>query len=171
MRLFDYHGNLLYTLGTKKDEVVIKNILQKVNIRASIKDEASAFAEYEVVDGERPEHIAHRVYGSVNYHWVILLMNDICNPFYDWLLTEDEVVKLTDKRYGVLSRNALHHYIDVEGNIIQDEANIPQLEYIRKYSVTNLEHEIQENEKRRKVKILDPAYLSIVEGEIKELLK
>lgn len=171
MRLFDYHGNILYTVATEKDAIVIKNIIQKVNIRRSIKETTEAFVEYELVDGDRPEIIAHKVYGSVNYHWVVLLMNDICNPYYGWIMTDEEIEKYVDKKYGIVNRNALHHYVDADGNIVVDEANIPQMEFIRKYPVTNIQHEIEQNDKRRKIKILDPKYLNIVEDEIKSLLR
>jgi len=171
MRLFDYHGDILYTISNPKEAIVIKNILQKVNIRQSIKDATEAFVEYELVDGDRPEIIAHKVYGSVNYHWVVLLMNDIVNPYYDWILQEDEVEKLIDKRYGVVNRSALHHYVDSDGDEIVDEGNIEQLQFVRKYFISNMQHEIECNNKKRKIKVLDPKYLNIVEDEIKKLLR
>lgn len=171
MRLFDYHGNILYTVTTDSEAIVIKNILQKVNIRSAIKNTTEVFVEYELMDGDRPEIIAHKVYGSVNYHWVVLLMNDIVNPYYDWVMSDTELEKFIDKQYGVVNRNALHHYVDTDGEEITDEGNIVQLAGTRKYFVSNLQNEIECNDAKRKIKILDPKYLNIVEDEIKKLLR
>lgn len=144
MRLFNYHDTILYTLTNNEKQILIRNIMKKVNIRAKVKGTTESFIEYKLTDFDRPETIAHKVYGSMNYHWVILLMNETCNPYYDWVLSQREVEKLTEKRYGVGNENNTHHYVDEYGDVVTDEANIVSG---IKYQVTNIEHEIAENEK------------------------
>lgn len=48
---------------------------------------SNAYVDYIVQDGETPQHIADRVYGSPNYDWIVLLANRVENPYYDWPLS------------------------------------------------------------------------------------
>jgi hypothetical protein len=73
MRLFSYYDTILYTLSTEQKQTLVRNIMKKVNIRQAVKGEREAFIEYKLKDSDRPEIIAHKVYGSADYHWIILL--------------------------------------------------------------------------------------------------
>lgn len=57
------------------------------------------YVDYIVKDGERPEHIAERAYGRSDYHWIILLTNQIVNPFFDWPLSQYELESQILKLY------------------------------------------------------------------------
>jgi hypothetical protein len=42
-------------------------------------------------EGERPDTLAHKIYGKSDLHWVILLFNEIIDPYYEWPLTTSEL--------------------------------------------------------------------------------
>ena len=63
---------------------VAVNILKRVGVAPELKDATEAFTEYEVQDGETPELIADKLYGSPELHWLVLIFNDIIHPYYDW---------------------------------------------------------------------------------------
>ena len=47
-------------------------------------DSMMAMNEYEVQDGQKPEHISYDLYETVDYYWVILVCNNIIDPYHDW---------------------------------------------------------------------------------------
>ena len=57
---------------------------------------------YDVQDGDTPSILAYQVYGDANKHWVILLFNNIINPYYDWPLGRQAFFAFVNKR-GMLS--------------------------------------------------------------------
>lgn len=72
-----------FYLGDKRSYAIARNILRRVAFTDRI-NERAAFIDYDVKDGERPEHIANRVYGSPTYHWIVLLANNIIDPYHNW---------------------------------------------------------------------------------------
>lgn len=49
------------------------------------------FVDYKIRDGDKPETLAYRVYGNAQLHWVILLFNNIVNPYFEWPLEYSEL--------------------------------------------------------------------------------
>lgn len=80
-------------------EVLSRNILKRISFSSDIKEEASLFYDYEIKDGETPEILAHRVYGDVYYHWVLLLFNDIIDPYEEWPKSSISVDNYITKKY------------------------------------------------------------------------
>lgn len=74
-----------------------------ISVRAKIvdyvKNSAGTVVDYNIRDGERPEHLAHRVYGNPEYHWVNLLYNEIHDPFFEWPMSNLELQKMVDRTY------------------------------------------------------------------------
>ena len=56
---------------------LVSDLFRRIKIRDKVKDVASLYSEYFVTNGERPEHIAHKHFGSPQLHWVVLLSNNI----------------------------------------------------------------------------------------------
>ena len=66
---YDSEGN-----GNLKD---VTNLLRRVVVRTKIEENTSVFDTYDVKEGETPEMIAHKLYGDINLHWVVLLFNKV----------------------------------------------------------------------------------------------
>lgn len=155
----------LLTIIENNRAVLIRNIMRRVNVLASIKNNDKAYIEYDVKEGEMPEDIADRVYGSPQYHWLIMLMNDIHLIYCDWVKPYDQLVREAKLKYGDSNLYDTHHYIDSLGNIVHPE------ETPGATPVTNLDYEIAENENKRRIKVLNSVYLPIVDEEIKNILR
>tara|TARA_Y100000004_G_scaffold197025_1_gene269340 strand:+ start:10108 stop:11142 length:1035 start_codon:yes stop_codon:yes gene_type:complete len=82
--------------GTRK---IARDIVRRIAFSKRLKDEASLYQDYYIPEGERPEHTALKVYGNEEYHWVVLLFNDITNPYYDWPLDGYALENYIDKKY------------------------------------------------------------------------
>lgn len=110
-----------------------------------------------VMDGERPEDVSYRFYGAADYHWVVLLVNNIVDPRIEWPFRDADVSTYTLRKYGSLTDN--HHYQTVAGkHEISGYANLLAQNIIE--GVSNFDYELSINEARRSIKILDPQYLN-----------
>lgn len=83
------------------DETIIgKNIFRRAKIREDVASVISGFQYYNIVDGERPEQIAERLYGDPELDWVILIANNIINLENDWPLTPSQFNNYLISKYG-----------------------------------------------------------------------
>lgn len=96
---------------------VATNILKRVAFRKNIKD-ASFFADYIIGEGETPESIAHDYYGEAELHWVVLLFNNIINPYYDWPMDMNTLDSHIERKYPGKTFFVSHYNIgaDTFGN-------------------------------------------------------
>ena len=83
MSYFDMFPNIYYSAKGDGKFTIQKNLLSRLKINEKIKQNILGFDYYDVKDGETPEMIAHKYYGDVNYHWTILLVNDIVDYYED----------------------------------------------------------------------------------------
>ena len=98
MSYFTFLPNTEYRLDSG-NTVIAKNILVRAKIMDAMRTLASAAAEYTIVDEERPEHIAYRVYGRADYHWIILMFNEIHDPYFSWPMSINELERHMLKSY------------------------------------------------------------------------
>lgn len=59
---------------------------------------------YTIKNGETPEIISYNYYGTTDYWWIILLYNNIFDPFYEWPLSEtdlEQYVKDNTENYQI----------------------------------------------------------------------
>ena len=98
MGYFNYLPNVGYR-DERGNLVLAKNILTRAKILDIVKEAQSTALDYTVKDEERPETIANRIYGRSDYHWLILLFNDILDPYFSWPLSENEFESQMQKTY------------------------------------------------------------------------
>ncbi|MBC8442734.1 MAG: baseplate wedge protein 53 [Proteobacteria bacterium] len=79
--------------------VLSTNILKRIAFTNSLKENTSYFVDYTIKDGETPESIAYDFYGDVGLYWVVLLLNDIINPYYDWPMDMNTLDNYISKKY------------------------------------------------------------------------
>lgn len=79
--------------------VLARNILRRVALSDSLKGVDSAFIEYSIKDGERPEHIADKLYGDPQYHWLVLLTNEVIDPYHGWYKSDEIFTDYIQKKY------------------------------------------------------------------------
>lgn len=97
--LFDNFPQITYSLDDGKSVQVITDILRRVVLSKEFKNNTAFFEEYEVLEGETPEDVSYRFYGTQRLHWLILMINDIINPRFEWPLTGEQMYKQVEKIY------------------------------------------------------------------------
>lgn len=146
------------------NDKVMKNITIRLDFIKSIKDNLSLFQHVQIMAGQRPEDIANIWYADPNLYWVILYINDIVDPYYDWFLPDDELMALVKNKYGVENVYATKWNVTIAGSDLPlgtpCNSGTPFSE-----PLTNFEYEQALNEKKRKIKVLKPAYLAQIQTE------
>lgn len=103
MGYFNNFPVLNYSLSsTELKSKVCRDILVSTkffDIVSNAEKRANIFVDHIIKDGEKPEHIAYKAYGSSELHWIILLSNQIINPYYDWPLSTRDLDSYIDSHY------------------------------------------------------------------------
>jgi hypothetical protein len=156
-----------YLSNNRIDFSIVTDITRRVAVRTEIKENYTIYDEYDVQNGETPEIVSFNLYETTDYHWVILLMNDIIDPRYDWPLSDINVRKYTESKYGSDDANVygIHHYQISPTNPIIVDSTYPEA-----VSVSNIEYELAENEKKRRIKILKKEFLPSFVTEFEKLI-
>ena len=107
-----YQSNLL-TKMSSQDYVAVKNLFRRVKILDSVKDVATLYSKYVILEGERPDTIAEKVYGSADLDWIVVLTAEITNIKDQWPLNNFDLYRYAENKYGT-ELNAIHHYETLE---------------------------------------------------------
>lgn len=154
---------LLYSFDNKEFHL-LTDILRRVTINSKYKDTYVYYDEYLILDGDTPEMIADKHYGNPELHWVIFLVNEIVDPRYEWPLDQNTLVEFCKDKYGEDEIYSVHHYENTKGQWVNPTYSpTPQ-------AVTNFQFEDAENEKKRPIKLLKPAFISDFVAEFEGLV-
>ena len=100
-KYFNFFPQVFYAQDSGlKSLDVLTNLTTRFTFEEEFKNNTSVYYKYDVEDGDTPEILAYKIYGSPEKHWVILLMNDIVDPLYDWPLKQQNVIKFVDNKYS-----------------------------------------------------------------------
>jgi len=164
MSYFEKFPLIVYEFNSKN--TVVKDILCRNMMASEYKPLTDLYSKYNVVDGETPQLLAQRFYGSSFYHWVILLFNEIHNPYFDWPVHSSSIENICIDKYGSENINAIRHYTNSDGIIIgeiktfsSDVVWVPPANPFGGNPVTFYEHEEIINESKRKIMMMRPELL------------
>ena len=90
MPYFSKFPLMAYDMAGNKQYKLLPDILRRVKLRSGLRSGAFLFDNYDVKDGERPEDIAFKWFGDAEYHWVILMTNNITDRYYQWPLSQPQ---------------------------------------------------------------------------------
>lgn len=91
MSYFTHFPSIGYTVDENKAKLIkAKNILVRAKFSDYVKANNSILLSYRIREGERPDTIAATAYGRADLHWIILLFNEIINPYHDWPLEQND---------------------------------------------------------------------------------
>ena len=169
---FDTFPLILVDPKREGETKVVTNLLRRVALRAKIKTNTAVFDIYDVKEGESPESIAFEMYGDTEYHWIVMLMNDITDRYHDWPMTTPQFLSFLKEKYS--NPDATHHYeiTQTSGDTtVKVNIGTVKTDYPSATAVTNFEYEEAEQDKKRKIRLLDPAYVDIITDDFKRLMK
>jgi|TARA_R110000744_G_scaffold66468_4_gene135916 hypothetical protein len=150
---------------------LVTNLLKRVAVRSKVKINASYYDTYDVKEGETPEMIADKLYDDPELHWVILLLNDITDRYHQWPKNQNQFLAYVNDKYSNV--DSTHHYeiSQVSGDTtIKIDIGTDNTDYPAASIVTNFEHEEDLQDKKRKIRLLDPSYVEDFVAEFEKLM-
>tara|TARA_B100000427_G_scaffold229709_1_gene192931 strand:+ start:3197 stop:3841 length:645 start_codon:yes stop_codon:yes gene_type:complete len=161
---------------TNDNFVTTKNLFTRAKLRDDAGRDITFLRSYTIREGERPQDVADKMYGSPKYDWVVLITANIINVQTEWPLTGPQLYNFCVDKYGN-DLNAIHHYETTEvkdksGRLIMPEGKIVDSNFTIRHpdthnitlnpviGVNNFLMETRENEKKRNIKLMRSAYLN-----------
>ena len=189
---FDAQPNFYYPY--KGGIKLSKNLFRRVRFRDNLNSLYVVSTKYTIQTGETPEIVSNKKYGSTDWYWTILILNNIIDVHNDWPVSDYELDIAIEKKYGE-SQNDIKFWetktiyegnnLVLEGGVILEyNEGRPQQQNVNYYpaftfknktgievieKVTNREFEYRENEKKRDIYLIRPEYLNIMKEEIETL--
>jgi len=176
MPYFNRFPLIAYDIKGTKQYKLLPDILRRVKLRTGIRNGSFLFDKYNVKQGEKPEDIAFKWFGDAEYHWIILMTNNVTDRYYQWPMTQPQFEEFLTDKYGAGSEDGIHHY-----EITQSSGSTSKLDYSHLVevnsdtsgasSVSNREYEQRLQDNKRLIKILRPEYLSEFVEEFKRIIQ
>jgi len=175
--------------GTGKDSFLnVTNIMKRVKFKSSVLEDITNYYPYFVKEGERPDIIAHAQYGNIGYAYLILLVNDIYDPNFDWPLSSQIFEKFIINKYGsvTIAISGVKNYFQIiraevartgtservpEVKFAVDETTFNALGTGDRSTLSNYDHEVELNEVKREIRLINPAFVQDIDYQIKRSLK
>ena len=175
--------------GTGKDSFLsVTNIMKSVRFKPAVLEDISNYYPYFVKEGERPDIIAHAQYGNIGYAYLILLVNDIYDPNFDWPLSSQIFEKFIINKYGSVTTaiSGVKHYYQIvraevartgtseripEVKFVVDETTYDALDSGDRTTLSNYHYEVELNDAKREIRLINPAFIRDIDYQIKRTLK
>ena len=175
--------------GTGKDSFLsVTNIMKSVRFKPSVLEDITDYYPYYVKEGERPDIIAHAQYGNIGYAYLIMLVNDIYDPNFDWPLNSQIFEKFIINKYGsvTIAISGVKHYYQIvraevartgtseripEVKFVVDETTYDALDSGDRTTLSNYDYEVELNDAKREIKLINPAFIRDIDYQVKRTLK
>jgi hypothetical protein len=106
MAFFKQFPSVIYDLDKKGHKVQVKDIFRFIDVNEKLIDGASAYQYYYIKDGERPDHVAAKLYKNAEFYWTFFVVNDFLKQGYNtWPLSYQQLqtqIKTDYQPYSVL---------------------------------------------------------------------
>lgn len=122
--------NFDFNIGTNNEVRKIRDITMNLRFKKSLLDDITLFDFYDIRDGETPEKVSEKFYGTPQYHWVIMLLNERFDVLDDWPMTSVQFERFMETKYGIGNFKQIHHYVDLNGRPVTSTT-----EYIDPYAI------------------------------------
>ena len=171
----DYQS-FLSDSNSSQNYLRVKNLFRRNKLRDDLQNVFTIFDKYEIVDGARPDTVAEEFYGDSELDWVVLMTANITRVRDQWPLSNRDLYKYAEKKYGTNGLLDPHHYETTEvkdtqgrlilpaGKVVDEDFSIPNpsnknLSLNPVVNVSNYEYEVRRNNKKSSIYILKPGYL------------
>lgn len=197
MKYFEKIPKVIYTDKTGYSKVMT-NLMARVSVKPSMLNNSVIYYEYSIQDGDTPEIIAHKYYGDVYRYWIVLYVNEILDPQWGWPLNSNEFQRYIDDKYANIDvYNTTHHFEQIitqhdsgtntttTNKLVIDQNTYNNLITSTKTAtfstgtvtitttkklVSLYDYELELNENKRNIKILNSQYVDQLETEFSDLM-
>jgi hypothetical protein len=172
MQFFSFFPTVEYTFQNANTQYTLTMVNPTVHVRLveALKKNITVLYDYVIQDDERPDTVSVNLYGTPDYTWVVLLLNNIFTLF-DWPLTNDEFMKYIVEKYGSVTQaqtTILYRTFDL---YYVDAATYATLTLAQRGEVqTAYDFENDANDAKRRIRVVPSAFVAPIALELKKLL-
>jgi len=162
----------------------VTNIMKRISFKPSVIEDITDYYPYRVKDGERPDILSFQQYGSVAYAYLIMLINDIYDPLFDWPLTSQQFEKYLTSKYGSVSSamgTTKYYYQIIRAEVartgtseripavkfIVDQTTYDALDTGDRTTQSQYEWEDELNDNKRDIKLIDASFIQDIDYTVK----
>ena len=174
--------------NSSNDFITTKNLFKRGKIRDEFFQNVTAFYQYSVNGDDRPDNVADKIYDSDKLDWVVLIANNIINIRDEWPMSQYDFQRYLDNKYDSVQLGQIHHYETSEvrnpddklllqsGLTVDSDFTFSYTYQGTQYNVSNLtsvsnfEHEVNKNDKKRVIYLLRPEYVGTIISDMREIL-
>jgi len=179
MPYFSRFPLMAYDVAADGKYKLLPDILKRVKLRSGLRSSAFMFEKYDVKDGEKPEDVAFKWFGDPEYHWVILMTNNVTDRYYQWPLSQPQFQEHITDKYGAGNEDAVHHYEKTtdsgrtSSNGPNDYSHLVECneDDDNPAIITNRQYEQRKQDEYRSIRLLDTQYLNTFVEEFENLIK
>ena len=157
----------------------VKNIFKRAVLREDVINSYFQFNQYLIEGDDRPDNVASKVYGDANLDWVVLTTNNVIKVRDEWPMSQNDLQNYLTNKYTTAELSYVHHYetlkiVDSSQKLIQPKGITVEeghsITFIDRgvskteskiESITYLQHEINLNDKKREINVLQPRYVEL----------
>lgn len=137
---------------------IVTDIFRRVSMDP-FKKNIVLLQEVTIPDGFTIEQVADKYYNRPDYHWVIMVINDIIDIRKEWPMSNSDLLSYSKKKYGETGIYETHHYRTVDDDKLIVDYDAADLANGDIEEVTNIQHEEELNDSKRQIKMLESKYL------------
>lgn len=172
MQFFRYFPQISYTFSDGSPFTLdLTNPAVHVLIAPKLKQNITVLYDYIIPGNDRPDTVARKVYGSANYTWIVLVLNNIMSLF-DWPLSIDEFnAYITDKYTTIGAAQAQTLYKTNDGAFV-DSVTYGLLPASRQGATLSMyDYELELNENKRRIKVVPTEFAPLLQANLKQILR
>jgi len=108
---FENYPTMMYDNDGSGQYKQVVDIMRRVSLRNSLKNYIQLPVLQNIDGTQKPERLAHLVHGDPSRNWLVMMMNDVENPYTDWFMSEEEFYKYMLEKYPnkVLLLDNIYH--------------------------------------------------------------
>jgi hypothetical protein len=196
MQYFDTLPKIIKT-DTNGNSSLMVNLMARCSVIPEILKNPLVYYSYDIQEGDTPEIIAYKYYGNSYRYWIVLYVNEIMDPQWQWPMQSSVFESYVSDKYNFNTKTTIHHYekiitkVDSRTNTTTiDNYIIDQQSYNNlqtgvfersmatgQFSITTsrkivsyYDYEYDLNESYRNIKLLNSIYVGELEKQFKKLM-
>lgn len=100
MSFFKQFPKVSYDLRKDGSIMNMVNIFRSVRPLQNFVDNPSLYKFYEIKNGERPDVVSHRLYGTSDFYWTFFVVNEFLHDGYKvWPMSQEQVYEYIKQHY------------------------------------------------------------------------
>jgi hypothetical protein len=168
------------------DYILAKNLFRRARLVNEVYDFSTVFDKYQIEDGERPDIVAEKLYGSADLDWVVLITAGITRVRDEWPLSNYQLYNYAENKYKtelnsirfyetIEVRDSMGRLILPEGKIVGEDFSIPDpkepsVMIYPTTGVSNYEYETRRNTEKSLIYTLKSGYLQQFLNDMREIM-